>query len=88
MSYSTTLTQKGQMTLPAAYRKRLGVEPGERVMITIEGDRVVIQKDDYQQKLSDLRAKAQKHLQAKGMHGLSIEEIKRRTAEARQRGDR
>lgn len=33
---SSTLTSKGQVTIPAALRKRLGLHPGDRVGFIVE----------------------------------------------------
>lgn len=44
---SSTLTSKGQITLPRAIRERLGLKQGDQVEFTIEaGDRVVLQPAD------------------------------------------
>ena len=34
--YVVTVTSKGRLTLPAAVRRRLGLEPGDRVVIVSE----------------------------------------------------
>jgi len=39
---SSTLTSKGQITLPRAVRERLGVKQGDRVEFSVEGDRVLL----------------------------------------------
>jgi AbrB family looped-hinge helix DNA binding protein len=39
---STTLTTKGQMTLPKAIRDRLNLKPGDRLEVSTDGDRIVI----------------------------------------------
>ena len=36
--YVTSVTSKGQITLPAAVRRQLGIEPGDRVSIVIEDE--------------------------------------------------
>jgi antitoxin PrlF len=36
--YVATVTSKGQLTLPAAVRRELGIDPGDRVAIVIEGE--------------------------------------------------
>ena len=36
----STLTSKGQVTIPADVRKRLGLHPGDRVAFLVEGDEV------------------------------------------------
>jgi len=38
----TTLTSKGQMTLPKAVRDQLGLQAGDRLDVVIEGDHIVI----------------------------------------------
>ncbi len=43
---STTVVQlspRGQVTLPARVRKALGLEPGDNLVISVEGDRAVIE---------------------------------------------
>jgi AbrB family looped-hinge helix DNA binding protein len=37
---TTTITQRGQVTIPAEVRKLLGVKPRDKVAFTIEADRV------------------------------------------------
>jgi antitoxin PrlF len=40
----STVTSKGQTTLPRAVREALSLSPGDRVVYDIEGDAVVIHK--------------------------------------------
>lgn len=42
--YTATLSSKGQLTLPSAVRKRLGLHTGDQISIVIEGDRVELQR--------------------------------------------
>ena len=37
------LSPRGQITLPAPVRKALGLEPGDNLVISVEGDRAVIE---------------------------------------------
>lgn len=37
---TSTLTTKGQVTIPADVRKRLGLRPGDRVAFLVDGDEV------------------------------------------------
>lgn len=39
---TSTVTRKGQVTIPARIRRRLGLEEGDRVAFIDEGDRVVL----------------------------------------------
>jgi antitoxin PrlF len=42
MSNSSTISSKGQITVPQEIRKRLGLEPGDRVEFVVEEGRTVI----------------------------------------------
>lgn len=42
MSYFSTMTSKGQLTVPQEIRRRLGLQTGDRVEFVVEEDRTVI----------------------------------------------
>lgn len=42
MKNSSTISSKGQVTVPQEIRSRLGLAPGDRVEFVVEGDRTVI----------------------------------------------
>jgi len=42
MKYSSTISSKGQVTVPQHIRNRLGLLPGDEVEFVIEGERTVI----------------------------------------------
>ena len=42
MNTSSTISSKGQITVPQEIRKRLGLAPGDRVEFVMEQDRTVI----------------------------------------------
>jgi antitoxin PrlF len=42
MSRFSTISSKGQLTIPQEIRKRLGLETGDRVEFVVEEDRTVI----------------------------------------------
>lgn len=42
MKYSSSISSKGQVTIPQEVRNRLGLVAGDRVDFVIEGDRTVI----------------------------------------------
>ncbi len=42
-AYSSTLTSKGQLVIPAELRRRLGIRKGTRVAITEENGRLILQ---------------------------------------------
>ena len=41
----TRLSSKSQITLPADYRRRLGVQPGEELLMDFQEDRIVLLKN-------------------------------------------
>lgn len=56
----TTITSKGQITLPASARRALGLRPGQKVAVQVEGDRLVIEgSDDIDTVRRLLRAEAE-----------------------------
>ncbi|KUO88338.1 MAG: AbrB family transcriptional regulator [Thermoproteus sp. JCHS_4] len=38
------VTRNYQITIPAEVRRRLGIKVGDRVLVEVEGDRIVIRK--------------------------------------------
>ena len=42
MKYSSSISSKGQVTVPQEIRNRLGLSPGDRVEFAVEGERTVI----------------------------------------------
>lgn len=40
----TTLTQKGQVTIPAPIRARLGLKPSDKIQFEVEGDVVKLRR--------------------------------------------
>ncbi|WP_310452327.1 AbrB/MazE/SpoVT family DNA-binding domain-containing protein [Sulfuritalea sp.] len=43
---SSSVTTKGQVTIPIELRERLGIKPGDRVGFVAEGDRIVLQRQE------------------------------------------
>lgn len=43
-SHITSVTSKGQATIPADIRREAGIGPGDKVRFSFEGDRIVIEK--------------------------------------------
>ena len=39
-----TLSSKSQLVLPAEIRRKLGIHPGDRLIVELEGDHAVIRK--------------------------------------------
>ncbi len=42
---TATLSTKGQLVIPNRFRKALHLQPGDKVSITIEGGKLVLQRD-------------------------------------------
>lgn len=42
MTYTTTVSDKGQLTIPKAIREQLGIAPGDRVILTVAGGAIVL----------------------------------------------
>ena len=45
MKHCSTLTSKGQITVPRQVRRRLGLHKGDRVEFVIEDDRTLIRRE-------------------------------------------
>ena len=43
---SSSVTTKGQVTIPIELREKLGIRPGDRVGFVDEGDRIVLQRQE------------------------------------------
>lgn len=41
-TYSSTVTSKGQATIPAPIRKKLGIKPGEKILFEENGQGVIL----------------------------------------------
>ena len=61
MKNSSKISSKGQITVPQEIRKRLGLEPGDRVEFVVEEGRTVIQparKSTPSRSLSELQVRS------------------------------
>lgn len=47
----TTVGNEGQLEIPAVIRQELGIEPGTRVEVRLEGSRVILDADTLAAKL-------------------------------------
>lgn len=83
MVYTTTVTSKGTITLPAHVRRDLKIKPGDRLTVDRKGDVITVKPDTYKEELAELRTQAQAHLKKRGLYGLSLEDIKKRADEAK-----
>ncbi|CAN5699775.1 hypothetical protein BH23GEM7_BH23GEM7_27870 [soil metagenome] len=53
---SATLSSKSQIVIPAEIRRQLGLNPGDRVTLLLEGDHVILKKQVAEDPLERLRA--------------------------------
>lgn len=45
-----TITSKGQVTLPVSIRRRLHLEPGDRLDASVQGDKLLLRRVDSGQR--------------------------------------
>jgi len=66
----TTLTSKGQMTLPTAVRSQLGLEPGDQLLVSVvDADTIVLKRK------VTAPATALRGMLARPKRALSVEEM-------------
>jgi antitoxin PrlF len=76
MTYTTTLTTKGQVTIPVAIRRNLGLKAGESVRFKLDdNNRVMVEKNDWKQGLDELHKEVAAHLKKHTIKPLSDEEL-------------
>ncbi|HWD61640.1 MAG TPA: AbrB/MazE/SpoVT family DNA-binding domain-containing protein [Humibacter sp.] len=63
----TTITSKGQITLPSAARHALGLHPGQKVAVTVDGSRLII---DAPHDLDAVRAQLRAEAETAGTWGV------------------
>jgi AbrB family looped-hinge helix DNA binding protein len=44
MARATTLTSKGQVTIPKAIRDKLGLKPGDKIMFSLENGHITLRR--------------------------------------------
>lgn len=62
MTYTATITQKGQVTIPVAIRNILKLEPSSKLIFSIEEERIMAQpvKSDFLSLYGSLKTKDKK----------------------------
>lgn len=45
MRHVATLSSKSQITVPVAIRRQLGLQPGDRVVLAVEGDKATLRAE-------------------------------------------
>jgi len=76
--FHSTVTQKGQTTIPGAVREALHIRPGDRLEYAIEGDRAIVHVHPGTRSLAGALASD------KG-RGLSFAQIRQAAADAQNR---
>jgi AbrB family looped-hinge helix DNA binding protein len=49
-----TVSSKGQLVIPASIREELGITPGTKVALSVEGNRVIVEPDTVEAKIRRL----------------------------------
>lgn len=62
----TTITSKGQITLPVEVRRMLNLRTGQRLAVRVEGDHVVI---DLPETIDSLRTRLRAEAESQGTWG-------------------
>jgi AbrB family looped-hinge helix DNA binding protein len=52
----TTVSTKGQLVIPAAIRQQLGIRPGTRVAVRVDGGQMILDPQSIEAKLRRIRA--------------------------------
>jgi len=63
------------MTLPAPFRKKLGLKPGEQVLVEMRGNEVIIQKNNWLENLRSVQEENRAYMKKKGIKPLTDEEL-------------
>lgn len=66
------VTTKGQVTIPASIREKLGIYPECEVVFELDGDRAILRKADHQHVRSK---RLLDHLTGRATSGMSTDEI-------------
>ena len=53
---STTVSSKGQLVIPAAIRQQLGIRPGTRVTVRVDGGQMILDPQSIEAKLRRIKA--------------------------------
>ena len=72
MIYYTTMTSKGQITIPVAIRQQMELLTGRKYRMRAKGDQIIIEKNPATE-LEILRARAEKIMRANGTWGKPVD---------------
>ena len=63
------------MTLPAVFRKKLGLKTGEQMLVELRGNEVIIQKNNWRKNLQVVREENKAYMKKKGIKPLTDKEL-------------
>ncbi len=75
MTYHTTMTSKGQVTIPADIRRRLKLKPGQSIQFEFRNNEAVVKAQTWQEELARVQNKVQAHLKKHNIKPLTDEEL-------------
>jgi AbrB family looped-hinge helix DNA binding protein len=76
MTFNTTLTQKGQVTIPVSIRRQLKLAPGESVRFRVsKKGQVVVEKNDWKVRFRKLQEQVANHLKKHQIPSVSDEKL-------------
>lgn len=84
MQYTTTMTSKGQVTVPVAIRRKLGLKPGQQVRFVLSGNNARLENDNWREELESLGSQVREHMQVQGLKPLSDSQLQQARQAARQ----
>lgn len=85
MEHTATISSKGQITLPAEFRRQLKLREGDKITIVKRANSIEIRPSTYDQELNELRARIEKEVRAKGLWGKPWEEVRLAADAAREK---
>jgi AbrB family looped-hinge helix DNA binding protein len=77
MSYTTTVSSKGQVVIPEEIRKLLSIKAGVKFNLTVIDGKIVMEMDDYELRLEQARIKNRQHIIDKKIGPVSDDDIKK-----------
>ncbi len=85
MTYTATITQKGQVTIPVAIRNYLGLQASSKLIFSIEENKIVAQpfNNDFLSLYGSLKPKNKKFISMKKIREITRKKI---TAEIAKEG--
>ncbi len=75
MKYASTLTIKGQVTMPVEIRRMLKLMPGDQVQFRVSGNDVVVRKNDWAERLHMVQEQNVAYMSKNDIKALSDEEL-------------